>query len=336
MNRKIISKVTSGVLLCTMAFYTTPILAYTKDETVYSKLDSSGAPYNVLVNNHLINDGGQNLINDLSDLINIKNVNGDEKFTRDGNSLVWDANGSDIYYQGESKKELPIDCKVTYELDGKKVSAKEIAGKSGKVKIIIEYTNKDSHVVTVNGKSQTLYTPFVVVCGTILDNNIHKNVTVSSGKVVNDGSKTVVMGMAFPGLSESLGISKDKLDIPNKIEITMNSTDFELGNIASFITPKVLEDSDLSIFDDLDKVYDKLEYLQSSSNQLVEGTNTLKSGTDAYYQSYKLFNNGVSSLSTGASKVNIGYSSLDNGIKTLSKNSPMIEAGAKQISDRYI
>ena len=42
MNKKVISKITSGVLLCTMLAYTTPVLAFTKDETVYSKIDSNG------------------------------------------------------------------------------------------------------------------------------------------------------------------------------------------------------------------------------------------------------------------------------------------------------
>jgi len=263
----------------------------------------------------------------------VKNVHGDETFTKDGNSLVWQAKGNDIYYQGETEKELPIECKVRYELNGEDISSKELAGKSGNVKIIIEYINKASHKVAIKGKAQTLYTPFVVVCGTILDNTMHKNITVNSGKVIDDGSKTIVMGMAFPGLRESLGVSKNEIDIPNTIEITMDSKEFELGNIASFVTPKVIEDSDLEIFDELDKVYSKINTLENSSKQLVEGANTLKQGTDTYYENYKLFNNGVKNLAKGTSKVKNGYSQLDGGIKELAKNTPLLEQGAKQLSD---
>lgn len=276
---------------------------------------------------------GQNLINDLSDLINIKNVNGDETFTQEGNKLVWNADGADIYYQGETKKELPIEVKIKYELDGKEISSKEIAGKSGKVKITIEYKNKDSHVVTINGKQETLYTPFVVVCGTILDNTIHKNIDVSSGKVVDDGNKSVVMGMSFPGLNESLGISSDKLDLPNKIEITMDSKEFEISNIASFITPKILEDSDLSIFDDLDEIHGKVNTLQSSSNQLVQGTGTLKEGTDTFYAKSKEFNSAMKQVSSGANRAKSSYSEIDNGISLIAENSVTLENGAKQVSE---
>ena len=140
---KVMLKLTSSVLLGTIFFYTVPVFAFTKDETVYSKLDCNGSSYNVIVNSHLKNDSKDKLINDLSDLINIENVNGDEEFTKNGDNLVWSANGNDIYYQGESSKNLPIECNVKYELDGNLISAKDLVGKNGKVKIIIEYKNKE-------------------------------------------------------------------------------------------------------------------------------------------------------------------------------------------------
>lgn len=198
MNKKFISKITSGILLCTMVAYGAPVMAYTKDETVYSKLESDGGLYNTIVNNHIKNEEENKLIKDLTDLLNIKNTNGDESFNLDGNSLSWNSEGKDIYYQGESNKELPITCSVKYELDGLEITAKELAGKNGKVKITIEYTNKDAHEVKINGRNETLYTPFVAVCGTIVDNDKNKNIEITNGKIVDNGSKSVLMGMALP------------------------------------------------------------------------------------------------------------------------------------------
>lgn len=133
MNNKIFSKVISSVLLCTILTYTTsPVFAYTKDETVYSKLNQNGENYETLVSNHLVNDAKEDLINDISDLLNIKNVNGDETFTQKGNQIIWDSDGNDIYYQGESKKDLPIDMTVKYELNGEEISAEELARKKWK------------------------------------------------------------------------------------------------------------------------------------------------------------------------------------------------------------
>ena len=333
MNKKVISKITSGVLLCTMLAYTTPVLAFTKDETVYSKIDSNGNNYNTIVNDHIINDEQEQLINDISDLLNIKNVNGDEEFSQDGNNLAWHAEESDIYYQGESQKELPIECNVKYELDGNEITASELVGKNGKVKITIEYINKDAHTVNINGKDQTLYTPFVVVCGTIIDNNNNRNIEITNGKTVDDGSKTTVIGISLPGLQESLNISKDKIDIPNTIEITMDSTDFELNNIVTYVTPKVLEKNDMELFKKLDKIYNQVDTLQSSSKQIEEGANSLKEGTATYSEKSQEFNNAVEQVSKGVSSVNQNYSKIDAGISSLNDSSATLESGAKSVSE---
>jgi putative membrane protein len=333
MNNKIILKTLSGALLCTMFAYTVPVLAYTKDETVYSKLDSNGSVYNTIVNSHIKNEEQIKLINDISDLLNIQNVNGDEEFTQNENSLVWNSYGNDIYYQGESQKELPIECTVKYELNGEEITAKELAGQSGKVKITIEYINKDEHTVSINGKNVKLYTPFVAVCGTIIDNSNNKNIEITNGKLIDDGTKTIVIGMSLPGLEESLNISEDKLEIPNKVEITMDSTDFELNNIVTYVTPKVIEDSDLDLFDELDEIYSKVNTLQSSSEQLEEGANTLKEGTSTYTEKSQEFNSAMKQVSAGLSNASASYSKIDTGISTLNKNSSVLESGAKTISD---
>ena len=302
-NNKVISKVISGALLCSMVGYTFPVFAYTKDETVYSKLDSDGNNYKTIVSTHIKNTENADLINDLSDLLNVKNTSGDETYTQDGNKFVWNANKNDIYYQGESSKELPIECNVKYELEGKELSASEIAGKSGKVKITLQYKNKEERTVDINGKKVKMYVPFVVVAGTIIENENARNIEVSSGKVVDDGSKTVVVGMAMPGLQESLGLSDDEVKIPSNVEITMDATNFETSSIMSYVTPKVLEEDDLKVFDNLDDIYGQVNTLQTSMNQIQDGANTLKDGT--------------TELATGANTLKDGVTTAYNGAQTI-------------------
>lgn len=334
MNNKIITKITSTALLGTMLVYTTsPVFAFTKDETVYSKIDTSGNSYNTIVNSHIINSDKEEFINDLSDLLNIINTNGEETFSQDGNSLIWSANGNDIYYRGETKKDLPIECKIKYELDGKEISANEVAGKTGKIKITLEYTNNDSHTVTINGKRETLYTPFVVLCGTVINNENNKDITISSGKSIDDGSKTIALGIATPGLQESLNLSKSSFDIPSSIEITMDSKNFELGSMITYITPKILDDSDLSIFDKVNDIFAQVDTLQSSSHQLVEGANTLKEGTNTFSEKTSEFNSAVKQISDGLNSANSNYSKIDNGITLLNQNAPTLSAGAQTLSD---
>lgn len=314
MNYKIISKVTATLLLGSVFTYTTPVFAYTKDETVYSKLDSIGNNYQTIVSAHIRNEEQNKLIEDLSDLLNIQNINGNETFSQDGDKLIWNADGNDIYYQGDSKKQLPIECHIKYELDGKEISSTDLVGKDGKVKITIEYINKDKHVVSINGSNETLYTPFVIACGTIINNEHNRNIRITNGKVIDDGNKTIVMGIALPGLQESLAVSKDTIDIPNTIEITMDSTDFELNNMVSYITPKVIKKSDLAIFDKLDDVYHQVSTLQSSSQKLESGAKELKSGSTQLTNGSHALKNGVSSAYAGANTIR---SEVINATKSL-------------------
>lgn len=132
-NNKMI-KVISSLTLVSMMCYTLPVMAYTKEETVYSKLDASGKQYQTIVSSHIKNTDAGKTLKDISDLLDIENTNGYETFEKDGNTVVWNANGNDIYYKGESKKELPVSCNIKYELDGKEISKDEIVGKKRKSK----------------------------------------------------------------------------------------------------------------------------------------------------------------------------------------------------------
>ena len=55
-----------------------------KDETVYVIADNTGKATSTIVSDHLKNAAGEDVIVDKSDLKDIKNVNGDETFTKDG------------------------------------------------------------------------------------------------------------------------------------------------------------------------------------------------------------------------------------------------------------
>lgn len=330
MSKKIFLKTVSGILLCSIIGYTVPVFAYTKEETVYSKLDTYGNNYKTIVSTHIKNTDNEELINDLSDLMNIKNTSGDETYTQNGKNFIWNSNKNDIYYQGETQKNLPIECNVKYELDGKEISAEEIIGKSGKVKVTLQYKNREERIININGKNTKMYVPFVVVAGTIINNENNKNIEVINGKVIDDGTKTIVTGIAIPGLQESLNISKDDVNIPSNIEITMDAIDFEFNSIVSYITPKILEEKDLAIFDKLDEIYNKVNMLQTSSTQILDGANTLRDGTQKLTSGATQLKEGTNSAYNGASQIT---SKVDKSIKNLSieKNNTLDEKTLNEI-----
>ena len=279
MMKKIGTKLISSTLLFSMLAYSaTPVMAYTKDESVYSKLDNNGIAYQTIVSNHLKNTEKSELIKDISDLMNIENVSGNQEYEEDNGRLIWKAEGEDIYYQGNSKKELPIECKISYKLDGQEISKEDIIGKSGFAKVIFEFTNKEQRKATINGKEETMYVPFIVGIGTVIDNENNKNIEISSGKVIDNGNKTFVFGVALPGMQESLGIDKNTIDIPNSIEISMEAKDFEMNEIYCFATPKLIDEDDLELFNKIDKIYDMATELKDGSSKLVEGSQQLSEG----------------------------------------------------------
>lgn len=277
MNNKL-SKITASMILGTTLLYTLPVSAFTKDETVYSNVKPNGENYQTIVTTHLINEDDEKLLNDITTLLNIENTSGEETFKRDGDSIIWEANSKDIYYKGETDKELPIDIKISYQLDGKELKPEEIVGKNGKVKIIIKAENKEIKEVEVNGKKEKMYTPFVVACGTYIPNEKNKNIEVKNAKIIDDGSKTMIVGMTFPGLKESLKIESDEIEIPEAIEIEMDAKDLEMNNIIMYSMPINAEELDLDIFSKLDKLYGKVEDLKTASTQIEEGAKSLSEG----------------------------------------------------------
>lgn len=272
--KKNLLKITNASLALTMLLVSLPInaKALTKDETVYGKFDNTGKIKNVYVNEHLINNTKESELKDYTELKEIFNLNGDETFNIDGSSIVWNSNGNDIFYQGKYENDLPVTLNITYKLDGKETNVSDMLGKSGKVDITIKYTNNDKHSMLINGKYETLYTPFVVMFGTSINETNTSNITINNGKVVSNGSKNFIVGISTPGLYESLKISNFK-DL-DTIKISYDTTCFELGSIYSVITPKVIDESDLKIFDKIDDLSNKVNTLQKNTD-LIE-SNTLK------------------------------------------------------------
>ena len=199
-----------------------------KEETVYVNATAEGEVKDITVSDWLKNSGSaEGDVSDVSDLEGIKNVKGDETFTQDGDKVTWNTDSSDIYYQGTSNKELPVDMKIKYYLDDQEITPEELAGKSGHLRMEVSYTNKSKKTVKVDKKDVEVYSPFVMVTGMILSSDNFSNVTIDNGKVISDGDKEMVVGVAVPGLKNSLDLSddlSDKIDIPEGFTMEADGT----------------------------------------------------------------------------------------------------------------
>lgn len=305
-----------------------------KEETVYVITDAAGNSQKVIVSSWLKNKDGSTTITDVSDLSDIQNVQGDETYTQNGSELIWDAEGNDIYYQGTTSKEVPVKVKVSYTLDGKEVSADEIAGQSGHVTIRFDYENNAYKTVTINGKEEEIAIPFSIVSGMALPTENFTNVEVTNGRVVSEGKNNIVFGIAFPGLKESLSMDsssfKDKIgdyDIPDYVEVEADAVDFQLGmtltvagtDLASQL--KDAEDGNL----DLSDIQDSINALTDASQQLVDGAQDLKDGTSQ-------LRSGVNDVSTGVGKLDDGAQTLNSNMQTAASGASAVNSGLAQAS----
>lgn len=316
-----------------------------KDETVYVLTGNAGSVNKIIVSDWLKNKDGDASLVDASDLLDIQNVKGDETYTLDGTVLTWDAKGNDIYYRGTTDKALPVTLSVRFLLDGEEISPEELAGKSGRVTVRFDYENTQYEEREINGETQKVYVPFVAITGIVLDNEHFRNVEVTGGKLVNDGERTAIVGLAFPGMEETLGLEDGKVSIPSYLEFTADATDFQMAQTLTLVTNQVfeaLEDGELTSTDDLsdaiNKLTDGLTQLTDGSGALYDGLNTLldktgelKDGVQQLLDGTVTLKDGTASLLDGAGQLSDGATTLTTGLSTLVANNDTLNGGAEQV-----
>lgn len=308
-----------------------------KDETVYVIANADGSVKKIIVSDWIKNSLNEKNLKDKSELKDIKNVKGDESYVMDSDNMrVWNADGADIYYQGTISKELPVDLKVSYKLDGKAVSADEIAGKSGKATIRFDYVNKQYSEVTIDGKTEKIYVPFVMLTGLMLDNDVFTNVEVSNGKLINDGDRTVVAGFALPGLKENLALDSSKIEIPDYVEVTADVKNFSLTTTLTLATNSLFNEFDTSKLNTADDLQAQLNELTSGMSKLIDGSSELYGGLTTLLSKSKELAAGVDKLASGTNELASGTAALNAGLNTLVSKNGDLTAGAAKVFDTLL
>lgn len=315
-----------------------------KEETVYINADASGKANKTTVSAHLINRDQEKTIADSSTLENITNVKGDQTFTQDGNNLTWDADGSDIYYEGTTNAQAPVSVSVTYLLDGKEMKPEELAGKSGKLTMKVHYNNTSQVTVDVDGTQQTVTTPFLMMTGIILPEDTFSNVTIDHGRILDDGSRNLAVGYGMPGLADSLKLSEigdanlDEINLNAGFELTADVKDFSLNSTFTVALCDLFSDLDTDDVLSLDDFNDSISKMQDAGVQLVDGSQELFDGATLLDDRYGDLNDGINALKSGIDQLASGSNSLSgglaqyvNGVNTLANGVTSYTEGASQL-----
>ncbi|WP_392486247.1 hypothetical protein ACER0A_009435 [Haloimpatiens sp. FM7315] len=280
MSKKVMSLVMIGTILSSNMVYAKELVK--KDESVYVNLSGNGSVKEEIVSDWLHVDNNQGEIQDISDLNDIKNIKSSETPEISGEKLIWKTDKKDIFYQGKTEKKLPIEVKISYYLNDEEVNPKDIAGKSGALKIKINYINKAYKTVNIKGENKKIYTPFTVMSIVNLPMDKFTNVKSNLGQIVSDGNNQAITSVVFPGLKESLNVSKevnDLIDLKETLEITAEVKKFEMGPIMITATPKLPEVKGFEKAKNFEELFKGLDQLKDASSKLEEGSLKLKDGS---------------------------------------------------------
>lgn len=310
-----------------------------KTETVYSVLNSDGSISDTIVSSWLHDEDGINNIKETLNLTDVKNIKSNEKPSKDGNTYTWNAKGNDVYYEGTATKQLPVSVKLRYELDGQEMSAKDMEGKSGHLKLMISFTNNYSEVKNINGKSIVIHPSYLA--GGMLNMSTGKfsNVKCESGKIVNDGTNEMLAFANIPGLNETLksaGLDKvnNQLGISDDVTVEADVNDFDLGSIMVGMTNEIDLASELGDIGSVSELTDGIDQLIEADNQLIDGSKQLYDGTTQLKEQAAPLTGSsdqVRQLSAGAIQLNDGVKALQTGISQYTAGASAINEGVNQL-----
>jgi putative membrane protein len=286
-------------------------LSVIDDETVYVLLEPTGKVKQTVVVDWLRAEGSGSLriediapdekIEVLKDTPLPKIENGKLIFLIDANSF------KDLYYQVKTKKELPLQIEVSYELNGKKVSPEEIVGKSGKIKLTIKFKNilKQNVVInypdaegTLKSVTREIYAPLFVVTSVNLDAEKFNDVKVQSGWLSAQGSKFSLNWFAFPQGEAEIGFEAEGKDI-------------EIPSIIISAIPRLPQEVNVDMAEQFKELYEGLKGL----SELNEAHQTILSKTAsqinlADFASLGEIQQGMTAISSGLSQSASGVQGL--------------------------
>lgn len=309
-----------------------------KTETVYSVLNSDGSISDTIVSSWLHDEDGINNIKETLNLKDVKNIKSNEKPSKDGNTYTWNAKGNDVYYEGTATKQLPVSVKLRYELDGQEMSAKDIEGKSGHLKLTISFTNNYSEVKNINGKSIVIHPSYLAGGMLNMSTGNFTNVKCESGKIVNDGTNEMLAFANIPGLNETLrsaGLDKvnNQLGISDDVTVEADVNNFDLGSIMVGMTNEIDLASELGEIGSVSELTDGIDQLMEADDQLIDGSKQLYDGTTQLKEQAAPLTGSsdqVRQLSSGAIQLNDGVKALQTGISQYTAGASEIISTAQQ------
>lgn len=270
---------------------------YTKIENVYARLKADGSSDEAYIVNHfqITQPGTVTDYGAYSEIVNLSNA---DELHKSGDSIAFSTEKGNFYYQGRlNSVKLPWKFNISYQLDGKDVSADSLGGKSGRLKIHFQ-SEKNEDVDASFGEN------YLMQISLTLDNDLCSDITAPEATFADAGNNTQLSFTVLPG---------SRADF----EIEADVTDFSMSGFSIAAVPYSMN---IDIGDiDAGDITDQFSELIDAAEQLNDGAKELSDGIHE-------LNDGGASLLDGSVKIGDGLSELE-------KNAGVITDSSKKISD---
>lgn len=255
--------------------------------------DTDNTPQNlVAINSNLTTDNINKLSTKDANIYAITDTTGTVNKTFIGNIIT-------------NEETLPVELQIQYYLDGTEISASELAGKSGHVKIIYNFSATSTY--------QNKLVPFLTVTGLNFDSTKFSNIKIDNGKIISESDSITLVGYTFAGLSQDLNADF----LPSNFTIEADTTNFELGTVYSFATNELFAELDTSKLTSVDSIISSINDLSNGLDQIIAGSNDLT--------------NGIDTLATGISKLQLGANNLESGANNLATGITKLSDGLNSV-----
>lgn len=321
------SRIIVGMLAGVMVISSTALSAGTvsaatvsdneKEEVVYIMLDANGNTDSV----NVVNIFGRGDVTDYGEYSSVKMLTSTTPISQNGNEITFTSDSDKIYYQGTMENvEIPWKIEITYQLDGKNVTADELAGASGALEIQLKITQNTLC-------DYNFFDAYALQTAVTLDTNNCKNIVADGATLANVGADKQISYTVLPGKGLDAVISADVTDFEMDA-VTINGIKLDL-NVE--IDDEELMKKVTEIMDASAMLNDGAVELTEGTDKLADGSSNLNDGTDTLYSGVSTLNQGVASLSSGITSMQEGLNMLNSKSSTLTDGSDKILEALKTI-----
>lgn len=330
MKRCIASILTITILFSSFC-YAMPTLK--KNETVYINLGDYGDVEKVNIYSKCITNGADEII-DYTKYNEVTNLSNRDSYTQSGDEIIWNVSGEKNFsYTGTVGEEyynnIPWKFNISYKLNGVEVKPEELLGKSGLVKITIDFTSNE------NCKSY-YRNNYILEVTASYDMSKYLSVDSSEAMITDTGNNKTLMFIVLPGQSTTLNIELGSDDFEmDGITMAMVALNGDaLNKIADLVQDrKDIENALDSINASSDVILNSLNGMNTGLNGISNGVNQIKKGTTDLHGLSEARNEDIENLKNILNDILPLTEKINTDIDNLSKNYGIIVEMATELND---